>query len=325
MAILSSQSGTLARPGLDAIVRPDRELVRAYTHCRQVTRVASKSFSLATRLLPAPKRQAMEALYAFARTSDDIVDAQDEPAHALETWIAQVHGGAAGAHPVLPAWADAAERYRLPRVLADELLAGVAMDLSISRYASFRDLQVYCYRVASVVGLLAMHIIGFSPGAESYAIEMGTALQLTNILRDVGEDAARGRIYLPIEDLERFHVGEDEILQGVQSERFRALMRWEIGRAEELYQASWPGIGLLHPDGQMAVAAAALLYRAILPRIAANNYDVFAQRAFVPLGKKLLLLPAIRLRLAALRRGDQRLPGLRWPAGHSPLSKERHI
>lgn len=325
MAILPSQSGTLARSGPDTLTQLDQELVEAYAHCRRVTREASKSFSLATRLLPAPKRQAMEALYAFARTSDDIVDMQDEPPHALEAWIAQVHAAGGGGHPVLPAWADAAERYALPRVLVDELLAGVAMDLSISRYDTFRHLQVYCYRVASVVGLLAMHIIGFRPGAEHYAIQMGTALQLTNVLRDVGEDAARGRIYLPREDLERFGVREEEILQGVQSERFRALMRWEIERAEALYQASWPGIGLLHPDGQMAVAAAAILYRAILPRIAANNYDVFGKRAFVPLHEKLLLLPAIRLRLAALRRGDERLPGLWWPAARRLSSKERGL
>ena len=158
-----------------------------------------------------------------------------------------------------------------------------------------------------------MHIIGFTPGAESYAIQLGTALQLTNILRDVGEDAVRGRIYLPLEDLERFGVCEEDILAGVRSEAFQALMRWEIARAEALYQASWPGVAMLHRDGQMAVAAAALLYRAILPKIAANGYDVFTQRACVSRREKLLLLPAIGLQLSALRRGDLRLPRLRWP------------
>jgi phytoene synthase len=219
--------------------------------------------------------------------------------------------------PLLPAWADVSQRYALPAGLTRELLAGVGMDLSIKRYATFSDLQLYCYRVASVVGLLSMHIIGFTPGAESYAIQLGIALQLTNILRDVGEDAARGRIYLPLEDLERFGVREEDILEGVRSEAFQALMRWEIARAEALYQASWPGIAMLHRDGQMAVATAALLYRAILPKIAANGYDVFTKRACVSRREKLLLLPAIGLQLSALRRGDLRLPRLRWPTEYS--------
>ncbi len=317
MAILQTQSGSFTRSQVHASSSIDHELAQSYAHCRRVTRQASKSFALAARLLPAPKRCAIEALYAFARTSDDLVDEHDEPTRALETWIAQVQGRLAGDDPLLPAWADVSQRYALPSGLTQELLAGVGMDLSIKRYATFSDLQLYCYRVASVVGLLSMHIIGFTPGAEPYAIQLGIALQLTNILRDVGEDAARGRIYLPLEDLERFGVREEDILAGVQSESFQALMRWEIARAEALYQASWPGIAMLHRDGQMAVAVAALLYRAILPKIAANGYDVFTKRAFVPLREKLLLLPAIGLQLSALRRGDLRLPRLRWPTEYS--------
>ncbi len=289
------------------------DLTPAYAHCRRLTRRASKSFSLAAQLLPAPKRRAIEALYAFARTSDDTVDIAGDPAEALELWIARVHG-AEGDDLVLGAWADTSNTFGVPRDLVDELLAGVAMDLAIDRYATFEELQLYCYRVASVVGLLSMHIIGFAAGAEPYAIQLGIALQLTNILRDIGEDAARGRIYLPLEDLERFRVREADILDGVRSANVRALLQWEIDRAEALYQASWPGVAMLHRDGQMAVAAAALLYRAILPKIVRNDYDVWGKRAFVPLGEKLLLLPRIRLRLAALRRGDTQLPTLTWPA-----------
>jgi phytoene synthase len=320
MAILPTLSGSLTRSRGHASSSIDRELAQSYAHCRRVTREASKSFALAARLLPAPKQCAIEALYAFARTSDDLVDEHDEPTRALETWIAQLQGTLAGNDPLLPAWADASQRYALPSVLTHELLAGVGMDLSIKRYATFSDLQLYCYRVASVVGLLSMHIIGFTAGAEPYAIQLGIALQLTNILRDIGEDAARGRIYLPLEDLERFGVREEDILAGVRSESFQALMRWEIARAEALYQASWPGIAMLHRDGQMAVAAAALLYRAILPKIAANDYDVFTKRAFVPLQEKLLLLSSIWLQLSALQRGDLRLPRLRWPTRYRPVS-----
>lgn len=280
----------------------------AYAECRRIAFTASKSFSLAMRLLPPHKRQAMEALYAFSRTSDDLVDEQSEPSAALSQWIAQVHHTAPAPDMlVLLAWADACRSYNLPTSLADELLAGVGMDLTINRYDTFDDLWLYCYRVASVVGLLAMRIIGFEGDAEPQAIKLGVALQLTNILRDVGEDARRGRIYLPQEDLVRFGVSEAEIMAGVMSERFRALMRFEISRAEAWYRAGWPGVVQLHPDGQMAVATAALVYRAILPRIVANDYDVFTQRAFVPLPQKLLMLPRIQQRLRQLRRGDAEL------------------
>ncbi len=321
MAILPRQHGSAAtQRSTRQVVPVDGELERAYAYSGRITREASKSFSLAARLLPPHKRRAVEALYAFARTSDDLVDKQDDGASALELWIAQVHGRTASDDLVLRAWADTCARYELPPALADELLAGIAMDLSIDRYRTFDDLRLYCYRVASVVGLLSMHIIGHTDGAESYAIQLGIALQLTNILRDVGEDAARGRIYLPLEDLERFGVREDDILNGVRDDRFRALLRWQIGRAEAFYQASWPGIVLLHRDGQLAVAAAALLYRTILLKIAANDYDVFGKRASVSLREKLLLVPRIRLQLAALRRGDARLPPMAWPAGRSPLA-----
>jgi phytoene synthase len=291
-----------------------QELKASFAYCRRVTRRASKSFALAARLLPPEKRRAIEALYAFARTSDDVVDEVAEPQAALEEWIAQLHGTQPATSPLLQAWINTCRRFELPGMLADELLAGVGMDLSIDRYATFEQLEVYCYRVASVVGLLAMRIIGHRPGAEAYAIKLGIALQLTNILRDVGEDARRGRIYLPQEDLRRFGVREDEILRGARSDRFKALMLWEIERAEALYQASWPGIVLLHQDGQMAVATAALLYRAILPKIVANDFDVFERRAYIALPEKLRLLPRIRRQLVALRGGTTGLPALRWTA-----------
>jgi 15-cis-phytoene synthase len=315
MAIHSAQSQNIASHATtsDTIATP-HERVQAYAYCRELTRNASKSFYLAASLLPAPKRRAIEALYAFARTSDDLVDNQSEPGEALDRWLKEIRNAAHSRHPVLCAWADTCDTYQLPYALADELLAGVGMDLSISRYDTFDDLRVYCYRVASVVGLLSMRIIGFKEGAEPYAIELGIALQLTNILRDIGEDLARGRIYLPREDLERFGIRETDLLDGKRDGRFRAMMRWQIERAEALYQASWRGIALLHPDGQFAVSAAALLYRSILPKIIANDYDVFAKRAYVPTYEKLLLLPRIRLRLNALRRGDPRLPPLSIPA-----------
>ena len=315
MAIRPAQPGSLVRNTQIELPRPvDAGLAEAYMHCRRITRDASKSFFLAAALLPAPKRRAVEALYAFARTSDDVVDEQASPVAAFDLWLSRLHNAAQSDDPVLCAWHDTRTRYAIPRVLADELLAGVGMDLTISRYQTFDELKLYCYRVASVIGLLSMYVIGHDEGAEPYAIQLGIALQLTNILRDIGEDAARGRIYLPLEDLDRFGLGEDDILGGVQDRRFRSLMRWQIERAEQLYQESWPGIALLHRDGQFAVAAAALLYRAILPKIVQNDYDVFGKRAFVPGREKLLMLPGVWRRLQVLRRGNPVLPALRMNA-----------
>jgi phytoene synthase len=283
-------------------------LADAYRTCRAITREHSKSFFLASRLLPQPKRSAMEALYAFCRTSDDTVDHNAEAATALSQWVAKVqHPITPRDEPVLLAWADTCERYQLPCELANELLAGVAMDLSIQRYNTFAELWVYCYRVASVVGLLSMRIIGFASGAEVYAIRLGIALQLTNILRDIGEDTLRGRVYLPLEDLRRFDLSAADILKGVRDHRFRALMQYEIDRAEQLYRMSWPGVALLNPDGQMAVAAAALLYRGILRKIVANDFDVFTKRAHLTALEKLCMLPTIQYQVQRLRRGEHDL------------------
>ncbi len=280
-------------------LRSTTGLADAYRTCVAITRRHSHSFFLSTQLLAPEKRLAIRALYAFCRTSDDIVDQRAQDAtQALAGWIAQVHAPLAPTdNAVLLAWNDTVERYAVPRYLADELLAGIAMDLAVHRYQTFDDLWLYCYRVASVVGLISMHIIGYSEGATPYAIKLGVALQLTNILRDVGEDAQRGRVYLPQEDLEHFGLSADDILAGRCDEPFRALMRFEIDRAQALYAEAWPGIALLSRDGRLAIGAAAEIYRAILGKIAANQYDVFQRRAYVSLAEKLLILWWVRRRL----------------------------
>jgi len=219
---------------------------------------------------------------------------------ALADWVALAHAPQPPPdNAVLLAWNDTLNRYAVPRTLPDELLAGIAMDLTVKRYHTFDDLWLYCYRVASVVGLISMQIIGYREGAEQYAIKLGIALQLTNILRDVGEDAQRGRVYLPREDLERFGLCADDILNGRCDASFRALMRFEIARAHCLYAAAWPGIALLNPDGRLAVAAAAEIYQGILGKIQQNDYNVYRHRAYVPLAHKLLLLWRCCRRLSA--------------------------
>ncbi|HNP73221.1 MAG TPA: phytoene/squalene synthase family protein [Kouleothrix sp.] len=269
--------------------------------CVEITRAHSRSFFLSTQLLPPDKRAAIRALYAFCRISDDIVDNSSLNAtQALAAWVARVHAPEPPPDSaVLLAWNDTVVRYDVPRYLPDELLAGITMDLTVSRYATFDDLWLYCYRVASVVGLISMHIIGYREGATKYAISLGVALQLTNILRDVGEDARRGRVYLPLEDLARFGLTDHDILNGRRDEAFRELMRFEIARAHQLYDEAWPGIGLLQADGQLAIAAASAIYRGILDKIVAANFDVFGHRAYVPLLEKLLILWRVRRRLRA--------------------------
>lgn len=272
----------------------------AYAHCVSMTRHHSKSFYLSTALLPAPKRQAIRALYAFCRTSDDIVDqaAAGHASHDLAHWVWLVHRRCTPRNnPVLIAWNDTVARYHISQELVDELLAGIAMDLTVSRYETFEDLWLYCYRVASVVGLISMQIIGHTEEAIDYAVKLGVALQLTNILRDVGEDAARGRIYLPQADMRHFGLCDEDIFCHRQSAQFQALMRYEIERAQALYDDAWQGIGMLSPDSRLAIAAAAVIYRGILDSIEHNAYDVFHKRAYVPLTRKLWLLGQARRRI----------------------------
>lgn len=279
-------------------------LGEAYALAREITRDASKSFYLSTLFLPRPKRRALQALYAFLRTTDNIVD--DGGAGAtlatLEGWRIRSRRAVADQdHPVLLAWADTREHFGVPQALAEELIDGVAMDLTVTRYGTFEALQRYCYCVASTVGLMSMHIIGSVDGraetiveATPYAAQLGLAMQLTNILRDVGEDARVGRIYLPQDELRGAGYGEEELLAGMITPTFRALLDAQIARANALYEASLPGIALLHPESRFAIASAAAIYRGILPKIVANDYDVFTRRAHLNLREKLVLLPQVR-------------------------------
>lgn len=277
--------------------QPPQRIAEAYHECEQIIRQHSKSFFFSTQFLPPDKRRAVRAFYAFCRVTDDTVDqASGDPARALAEWVQQARAARPRSdNPVLLAWHDTRTHYNLPADLVDELLAGVAMDLTINRYATFTDLWLYCYRVASVVGLLSMGVTGAAPGAAPFAIKLGVALQMTNILRDVGEDAGRGRVYLPQEDLQRFGLSAEDILSRVYDERFVAMMRFQVERTYRLYDESWPGIGLLPPDSRFAVAAAARVYRGILDNLVANGYDPYTRRAHLTLREKLVRLPRIWL------------------------------
>jgi 15-cis-phytoene synthase len=271
-------------------------IAHATAICDQITRTNSRTFYLASSLAPKGKRAALRSLYALCRLSDDIVDS-DHPnrARSLDAWRELVLGnGTTTSHPVLLAWSDTCARFDIPTHYVAQLLDTLAMDLSTPRFRRFEQLAEYCYGVASTVGLLAMHIVGYAGlRAIPYAVKLGVALQLTNILRDVGEDWRRGRLYLPLEELVAYGLTEADIASGCVTDRWRAFMRFQVGWNRRLYADAVPGIALLDRDGQFPVAAAAYLYQAILSDIERHDYDVFNRRAHIGDLAKLRLLPRV--------------------------------
>jgi phytoene synthase len=300
----------LAIEGLDdqplyqPVAENTRLLNRAFEECTRITRQHSRTFYLASGLLPPSKREAARALYAFSRISDDIVDQPEgDPMLALEEWKRRALYSQPGDNDLVPiAWAEARLRYDIPALYSDQLISGIARDLQQTRYATFSDLATYCYGVACTVGLMSMHITGFDgPEAIPYALRLGVALQITNILRDVAEDWRNGRLYLPLEELQAFGLDESDIVRGQVDDRWRAFMQFQIDRARQLYHTALPGIARLDPDGRFAIAAAAELYQGILADIENHDYDVFSRRAYVSGFRKVLWLPGIWFRATALR------------------------
>lgn len=288
------------------------DLARAHAHCARVTRRASSNFYYAFFLLPAARRRALCAVYAFCRFIDDIADRQSvrEPGALLARWREELDRVFAGAptHPISRALADSVARFGLRRELFEEIIAGVEMDLTLKRYQSFEGLKVYCYRVASAVGLICIEIFGYrNPATRSYAEQLGIAFQLTNILRDVGEDARRDRIYLPLEDLERFSVSEEEVLRGVFSPRFQRLMEFQALRAQQHYQAARRHLA---PEDRASMASAEAMrriYSALLERIRRSGYRVLSRRHSLSTARKLAVVGAAWL--------DSRLGGRLSVAG----------
>jgi phytoene synthase len=275
---------------------------------RTITRKSASNLALAFVLLPREKRDGMSALYAFCREVDDIADDESAPAERrrelLAAWRADIRRACDGAAPQFPVNLELApfiRRHQLPFALFDELLQGVEMDLDIKRYASQADLEVYCYRVASVVGLLSIEIFGYrDPACRDYAVHLGKALQLTNILRDVRSDAARGRIYLPLDELARFQVAPEEILRLEYSPRFRALAAHVAQRARHFYRQARL---TLPPGDRRAMVAAELMgsvYWRLLRKLERQEFDVFGPKpARLNKGQKLFLILRTGFRFAA--------------------------
>jgi phytoene synthase len=271
----------------------DRVLHQAYAACEAITAQYSRSFYLASSPLPREKRRAMRVLYAFCRTADNLADDDHEQP---EIQLRHIREGILGKRStygdmVLTAWADIQRRYQIPLRYAEQLLDGVERDLVQRRYVNFDELSVYCYGVASTVGLMSMHITGFKDErAIPYAIKLGVALQLTNILRDVGEDWMAGRLYLPLDELAAHGLDEEDVAAAKVDDRWREFMRFQIARNRRLYAEAMPGIALLEPDGRFAVAAAATLYKGILDDIEKHDFEVFNRRAYISRGRKLAAL-----------------------------------
>ena len=282
----------------------DTSLRKAYKQAEKITSQHSKSFYFASGLLPEEKRAAVRALYAFCRTVDDIVDETPDAERdcKLDYWRAMVEAASFEDNDLIAAaWADTLTRYHIPRHYALQLIDGVARDLSQVRYQTFEELATYCYGAASTVGLMSMYIVGFkSNEAIPYAIKLGVALQMTNILRDVGEDYRNGRLYLPREELAFYGIPESDIAPGRVTGNWRQFMKFQIDRTRQLYEASWEGVKMLEHEGQLAIGAASMFYEGILQEIEKNDYNVFSCRASLSTLRKVSQIPALWLKVKSL-------------------------
>ncbi len=271
---------------------------QAVAHCREVTREHSKTFYLGSRLFPLRQRQAVWAVYAACRGGDDIVDestAQTVGAE-LDAWwgrIQNAFAGRAGADPVDTALAWAAHTYPIPLSAFAELHEGLRMDLDDHVYHDMDDLTLYCRRVAGVIGFMIAPVSGYSGGEKTlhHALMLGQAMQLTNILRDVGEDLGRGRVYLPQSLLTEYGVSRADLERGVVTPEYRALMAHLCALARTWYAQGRAGIPCLHGSARLAVATAARAYEGILDDLERAGYDNFRRRAYVSGTRKLLMLP----------------------------------
>ena len=300
------------QPAPTPSVPTESQLAVAYSVCRSIARSAAKNFYYAFLVLPQAKRQALCAVYAFMRRCDDLADdntlALYERRQKLAEWLDALHRATAGFatdDPVLLGLTDAQRRYNIPLELLNQLAYGTEMDVDeddqilsessapilSAPYKTFDDLRLYCYRVASVVGLVCIRVFGYrDKAAEPLAEQVGLAFQLTNIIRDVKEDAAMGRIYLPEEDLAGFGISSAELGPAANAARLRPLLEREADRAREFYKAAEPLIPLVDEDSQPGLWVLVTIYQRLLEKIASRQYDVFSSRISLTRREKLAVL-----------------------------------
>ena len=296
------------RCGCDAVLP---SLEQAYEECRQETAQWAKTFYLGTLLMPPAKRRAIWAIYVWCRRTDELMDSAEAQARPLaelqdrlDAWEARTRAMFEGrvVDGLDLVMRDTLDRYPQPLQPYLDMIEGQRMDLRQHRYSTFEELELYCYRVAGTVGLMTQEVMGLDqaytsapwsdvPDPSQAAVALGIANQLTNILRDVGEDRGRGRIYLPLDELARFGVSEEQLMAGVVDDNWRALMAFQLQRARDWFARSEAGVRWLAADARWPVWASLRLYRGILDVIEQHGYDVFNRRAFVPMAGKLLDLP----------------------------------
>jgi len=283
-------------------------LEEAYSYCRQISKKHAKTFYLASMFLPKEQQKPIFAIYALLRTVDDVVDmaeeklataliTREEISRMLDNWklkLTACYAGKVENDPIMMAWHDTLKRYTIPIDLPLDLMDGVAMDIEFKPFETFDELYIYCYKVAAVVGLMTSEIFGYNDKqALQHAIELGIAMQLTNILRDIGEDVNRNRIYLPLEDLRRFNYAPEELMQKSINSNFINLMKFQIERARTYYRLSEQGIPMLEKRSRFGVAISSLNYSNILTAIEKNGYDVFSKRAYRSFSQKISTIPYV--------------------------------
>ncbi len=286
----------------------DESLKEAYMHCRSITKKHAKTFYMATRFLPNEKQRGIFAIYGLCRYLDDLVDEAEDLIHdkkitfdqideKLEMFkqrLIDVYDGKIVNDPILSAFSDTLKKYHISMDLPFLLMDGVKTDLVKDRFETFEEVYDYSYKVASVVGLMTSEVFGYTnKDALSYAVDLGIAMQLTNILRDVGEDLERDRIYIPQEDLRKFGITEEDLFSKNLDDKFKEMLQFQIDRARKYYERSDKGIALLNSDSRLPVCLARHNYSRILNKIEENDYNVFDTRAYLNYTEKLSILPRI--------------------------------
>ncbi len=287
----------MTTPAPAASPPPPEVLAAAYEECRRVTRREARNFYFAFLTLPAPQRRAIYVAYTFCRYCDDSVDAEGTyeeklaRVNSLRQMLAEAYLGQA-TQPLFIGLNDVATTYDIPQEYFQEVLNGVKSDLVKTRYADFDELRRYCYQVASVVGLICIHIFGYRGGeaARQHAIDLGLAMQITNICRDVREDWEFGRIYLPQDEMARFGVAEADIAAGVVTDSMASLLRFQIERARGFFASGRLLLPYLPARSRACPAALGLIYGGVLNRIERAGYDVFSQRVGLSKAAKLRLM-----------------------------------
>lgn len=285
----------MTRRELDAAGISGAAVRAGYELCRASNARHGRTYFVAALLLPPAKRPYVHALYGFARHADDLVDEAGHGTEPFQAWcdgvLAELDWGATS-DPIVRALLDTISRWQIPHSYVADFLESMRMDLTVTGYATYDDLAKYMWGSAAVIGLEMLPILGRADRTtpweqlETPAIDLGYAFQLTNLIRDVGEDLRRGRVYLPEESLDQFGVDRSRLQRGIVDESIRNLLAWEIERARELYRRAEPGIDLVHPTSQDCLRTALRLYEGILDEVERADYDVFSQRVSVGLGRR---------------------------------------